>query len=157
MTRRARVAKRSTPSSLQTVPDAPVPQLLHLAVGPYSSQGDCPRTMEYKGSKLAESTSEGARVVWGLGARSSLRVERVLYHLTDEDGYAVHAILRSGPDHHPVLARVELFPHWRGVANAHPDLARAVVAESRSHRPPSYVSEVTVSPNPGRRAPRAHT
>lgn len=89
--------------------------------------------MDYTGEKLAESTSEGSRIVWGVGSRSSLRVERVLYHLTEEHGFAVHAILRSGGDHHPVLARVELFPRWSGVAYAHPDLARAVSADVRAH------------------------
>lgn len=113
--------------------DAPAPprsfsQIL-LTVGHYRSNGEPGAQVAYEGEKLAEHTSEGSGVFWGLGSRSSFRVERSLYLLGGQTRFAVHAILCSGSDHHPVLARVELYPSWSHVARAHPDLARSALSE----------------------------
>lgn len=127
---------------------------LHLAVGPFDSAGHPLRAVEYQGQQLAQHTSEGTRAVWSVGSRSSLRVERTLYEISNEDRFAVHSVLRSGTDRHPVLAKVEIFPDWSGVSRAHPDLARIA-----HHHPPSPPGDSLPSPSvprkPSRQAPGA--
>lgn len=116
---------------------------MHLSVGPYSSTGQATHEVEFDGELLSSHVSEGSRVVWGVGSRSSCRVERGLYLLENATPFAVHSVLESGQDCHPLLARLTFYPRWADVVREHPDLARAAIAQhpslslSRSHARPA--------------------
>jgi hypothetical protein len=101
---------------------------VHLSAGPYRSDGAPTHEVEFDGELLASNISEGSRIVWGVGGQSSLRVERALYLLRSEAPFAVHSVLQSVKDSHPMLARVTFYFKWAEVVREHPDLARSALS-----------------------------
>lgn len=103
---------------------------LHLAVGPFGSDGKAFHELSFTGRPVAECRSEGTRALWNIRSQPSLYVVRTLYQLSGTPHYAVHAVLYSRRDDRPKLARVEAYPEWVGVREHHPDLARGAALES---------------------------
>lgn len=95
-----------------------------LPIGPFKAHGQVSRTIALSAVKLAERRTEGAQVIWHLGARAKLYVVRTLYRLEPEGTFAVHAVLVSGKNQCPQLARLEIYPHWEELIIRHPDLGR---------------------------------
>ncbi len=102
---------------------------LHLAVGPFGSDGKAFHELTFTGRPVAECRSEGTRALWNIRSQPSLYVVRTLYQLNGTPHYAVHAVLYSRRDDRPKLARVEAYPEWAGVREHHPDLARGAALE----------------------------